>query len=198
VTIASILAAYLLGSIPWGYLLARWRLGADIRQLGSGNIGAANAWRQGGRGLGLAVLLLDAGKGWLAVWLASEASSGSAFWMSLAALAAMVGHVFPVFLRFQGGKAVATFFGCFAFLAPLPTAAAAVLWLISTVITRHTSVGSMLAAGTFPLAIWLISHPGFEPLTASLAAAALVLWRHQENFRRIHNGTEARIRFGNR
>ncbi|MBK5293142.1 MAG: glycerol-3-phosphate 1-O-acyltransferase PlsY [Acidobacteriia bacterium] len=197
-TLLSIIAAYLLGATPWGYLLARWRMGADIRTLGSGNIGAANVWRQGGRGLGLAVLLLDAGKGWAAVWLASYWSGGSPLWMSLAAIAAMLGHAFPVFLRFRGGKAVATFFGCFAFLAPLPTLAIALLWLISAGITRQTSVGSTLSVATFPLALWLISHPTPEPLAAALGAAALVLWRHQDNFRRIKDGTEARIHFGTR
>jgi glycerol-3-phosphate acyltransferase PlsY len=191
-------AAYLLGAIPWGYLLAKWRLGGDIRTMGSGNVGAANAWRQGGRGLGLAVLLLDAGKGTAAVWLAGWASRGSIGWMSVAALAAMAGHVFPVFLDFKGGKAVATFFGCFLWLAPGPTGAAALVWLGGTVVTRHTSVGSCLAVATYPLGLWLMLHREPALVAVSIAAAALILWRHRENFTRIRAGTEARIRFGRR
>jgi len=187
-------AAYLLGAIPWGYLLARWQLGGDIRTMGSGNVGAANVWRQGGRGLGLAVLLLDAGKGTAAVWIAARASGNSLTWMSLAGLAAMAGHVFPVFLGFKGGKAVATFFGCFLWLAPAPTGAAALVWLGGTVLTRHTSVGSCLAVATYPLALWLILHPPGVLVLVSVAAALLILWRHRENFLRIRAGTEARIR----
>ncbi|MBM3810363.1 MAG: glycerol-3-phosphate 1-O-acyltransferase PlsY [Acidimicrobiia bacterium] len=196
--IVSILFAYLLGSVPWGFLLTKWRLGGDIRKMGSGNMGAANVWRQGGRGLGLAVLLLDAGKGTLAVWLTGNWSGESMDWMSAAALAAMLGHVFPVWLKFKGGKAVATFFGCFAWLAPLPALAVTIVWLGGTILTRHTSVGSCLAVGTFPMALWLILHPPAALLMASAASAALILWRHKENFVRIRAGTEVRIRFGSR
>src|SRR5579883_1436384 len=100
--------AYLLGSIPFGYVLVKWRTGADVRAAGSGNIGATNVWRTTSRGAGLATLILDIGKGYLAVWIAGRLTDGNPFWMSTAALAVMSGHAFPVFLRFRGGKAVAS------------------------------------------------------------------------------------------
>src|ERR1043166_9703669 len=102
-------AAYLIGAIPFGYLLVKWKTGADVRASGSGNIGATNVLRTTGRVAGVATLLLDIGKGYLAVWLAERLTSGNVWWTGAAALAVMAGHAFPVFLRFQGGKAVASF-----------------------------------------------------------------------------------------
>src|SRR5579884_75245 len=111
--------AYLLGAIPFGYLLVKWRTGADVRSSGSGNIGATNVLRTTGRAAGIATLLLDIGKGYLAVWLAGHFLQGDVLWMSAAALTVMLGHAYPVFLRFKGGKAVASFVGAFLCLAPL-------------------------------------------------------------------------------
>lgn len=166
--------------------------------MGSGNMGAANVWRTTGRGTGAAVLLLDALKGFLAVWLTGRLLGDSTFWMSLAALAAMLGHVFPVFLGFQGGKAVATLFGCFAWLTPLPTAAAALIWITGTVLSRHSSVGSLLSAVTLPLGIWLILHPPMEMIATSILAAGLIVWRHSGNIGRLRAGTETKISLGKR
>src|ERR1022692_3111113 len=122
IPILVLVVAYLLGAIPFGYLLVKWKTGSDVRSSGSGNIGATNVLRTTGRAAGVATLLLDIGKGYLAVWLAARWTDGSPLWMSVAALAVMVGHVFPVFLKFQGGKAVATFVGAFFCLTPLPLA----------------------------------------------------------------------------
>src|SRR5215831_4045302 len=119
----ALLIAYLLGAIPFGYLLVKWKTGADVRATGSGNIGATNVLRTTGRGAGIATLLLDIGKGFFAVWVADRLTNQSPLWMSLAALAVMAGHAYPVFLKFQGGKAVATFVGAFLYLTPVAMAA---------------------------------------------------------------------------
>src|SRR5579883_1670066 len=111
--------AYLLGAIPFGYLLVKWRTGGDVRASGSGNIGATNVWRTTSRAAGLATLALDIAKGYLAVWIAGRLTAGSAIWMSIAAITVMAGHAYPVFLKFKGGKAVASFVGAFLCLAPL-------------------------------------------------------------------------------
>ena len=121
----AILIAYLLGAIPFGYLLTRFTTGKDVRSEGSGNIGATNVLRTAGRGAGVATLVLDMAKGYAAVWIAGMLTDGSSGWMADAALAVMVGHAFPIFLGFKGGKAVATFFGAFLYLTPIPALAAA-------------------------------------------------------------------------
>src|ERR1700726_424716 len=114
----SVLIAYLLGAIPFGYLLVKWKTGSDVRTSGSGNIGATNVMRTTGRAAGIATLLLDIAKGYGAVWIASRLTGDDAVWMSLSALAVMAGHAFPVFLGFKGGKAVASFVGAFLCLTP--------------------------------------------------------------------------------
>ena len=123
-SLIAIIVAYLVGGIPFGYLLVRWKTGEDVRDKGSGNIGATNVLRTTGRAVAVATLLLDIAKGLFAVWLADKLSGGSPVWMSLAALAVMAGHAFPVFLKFQGGKAVASFIGAFLYLTPIPMLAA--------------------------------------------------------------------------
>ena len=194
-TIALIIA-YLLGSIPCGYLLVRLFKGSDVRGQGSGNIGAANVARTSGWGMGLAVLLLDGMKGWLAAWFAgwmTEPSPYGLAWMALAVFAAMLGHSFPVMLNFQGGKSVATFFGGFLAVSPAAIGAAALVYLGGVLATRHSSVGSLLAVTTFPLGVWMIVHPGPLVVAAAVASAILVVVRHKENLRRIREGTEARL-----
>lgn len=186
----SVLLAYLLGSVPTGFLLVKWTKGADIRNLGSGNIGATNVLRVSGLRAGLAVLLIDAGKAYLAVWLAGVISGQSTAWMSGAAVAVMAGNAYPVFLGFRGGKAVATFLGAFGCLSPAPTAAALAVFLVTAAITRYVSAGSIVAAAAFPLAVWLIQRPAPEVVAASIAAAALILWRHRDNIRRLWAGAE--------
>ena len=193
----ALVVAYLVGGIPFGYLLVRWKTGEDVREKGSGNIGATNVLRTTGRVVALATLLLDIGKGAFAVWLADRLSAGSPVWMSLAALAVMAGHAYPVFLKFQGGKAVASFIGAFLYLTPIPMIAALVIFVIVVAATRQISIGSIVAAGSLPLAVWMIAHPPAAVVLAALVAAVFVIYRHRENIERIRSGTESVFRFGN-
>ncbi len=188
--LAALVSAYILGAIPFGYLLVKWRTGADIRASGSGNIGATNVLRTTGRTAGILTLLLDIGKGALAVWLGGKLTGGDPAWMSAAAVAVMAGHAYPVFLRFRGGKAVASFVGAFLYLTPLPLTAALVVFVGVVAWTRYISLGSILAAGTFPLAVWLILHPPLPVLAAALAGAAFIIYRHRQNISRLREGTE--------
>jgi glycerol-3-phosphate acyltransferase PlsY len=193
----AVVVAYLVGGIPFGYLLVRWRTGEDVREKGSGNIGATNVLRTAGRGIAVATLALDIAKGVFAVWLADRLSDGSALWMSLAALAVMAGHAYPVFLKFHGGKAVASFIGAFLYLTPIPMIAALLVLVIVVAVTRQISMGSIVAAGALPLATWLIEHPPSIVILATLVAAGFVIYRHRENIERIRTGTESVFRFGN-
>src|SRR5258708_5745608 len=147
----SLVIAYLIGSVPFGFLLVKLTTGKDVRSGGSGNIGATNVIRITGRVAAVATLLLDIAKGFLAVWITAQmtASQGSADvveWTAMAALAVMAGHAFPIFLKFDGGKAVASFIGAFLYLAPLPLLAVLIVFLIAVIATRHISAGSVLAA----------------------------------------------------
>lgn len=193
----ALIVAYLVGGIPFGYLLVRWKTGEDVRHKGSGNIGATNVLRTTGPAVGVTTLLLDIAKGAFAVWLADKLAGGSALWMSLAALAVMAGHAFPVFLKFQGGKAVASFIGAFLYLTPIPMACVLVVFVIVVAVTRQISMGSIVAAGTLPLAIWLIEHPPWIVILCALVAAIFIIYRHRANVGRIRSGTENLLRFGN-
>jgi glycerol-3-phosphate acyltransferase PlsY len=192
----ALVAAYLVGGIPFGYLLVRWKTGEDVREKGSGNIGATNVLRTTGRWVAVATLVLDIAKGVFAVWLADKLSGGSPLWMSLAALAVMAGHAFPVFLKFQGGKAVASFIGAFLYLTPIPMIAALLVFIIVVAVTRQISMGSIVAAGSVPLAVWLIEHPPAIVILAALVAAVFLIYRHRGNIERIRSGTENVFRFG--
>ncbi len=182
--------AYLVGSIPFGLLIVRAMTGDDVRETGSGNIGATNVLRTAGRAAGYLTLLLDAAKGWFAVWLAGYLTGGNTLWMSAAALAVLAGHAFPVWLRFSGGKAVASFVGAFAYLTPLPLLAVILLFVFVVAWTRYLSLGSIVAAGLFPVACWMILHPQWPVLIAALGAAALIIVRHKGNIARIQEGEE--------
>jgi len=192
----ALLIAYLVGAVPFGFLLVRWKTGRDVRFLGSGNIGATNVLRTTGRWLGVVTLLLDIGKGCLAVWIAALLTGASPLWMSAAALAVMAGHGFPVFLKFKGGKAVASFVGAFLYLAPLPLAVALVVLVAVVARTRYISLGSITAAALFPLAVWLISRPPWPVLAAAVLGAAFIIWRHWENIARLRAGKENVLSFG--
>lgn len=194
----ALVAAYLIGGIPFGYLIVKWKTGADVRAAGSGNIGATNVLRTTGRAAGIVTLLLDIAKGFAAVWLAGKLTAGSIDWMSAAALAVMAGHAFPIFLKFQGGKAVASFIGAYLYLAPVPLVAVLIVWVATVLYTRYVSLGSILAAGTFPLAVWLFMQPPLSLLGASIASAAFIIYRHRANIARIHNGTEHVLSLGSR
>jgi len=191
-----LVAAYLIGGIPFGYIIVRLKTGRDVRSLGSGNIGATNVLRTTGRAVAVVTLLLDIVKGFAAVWLMAWASDDSPIWMSAAALAVMAGHAFPVFLKFKGGKAVASFIGAFLYLTPLPLLAVLLLFVIVVAATRHISLGSIVAAGTFPLAVWLILHPPAAVVIAALIAGAFIVIRHKANIERIRAGNEYVFRFG--
>jgi glycerol-3-phosphate acyltransferase PlsY len=191
----ALVIAYLIGAIPFGYLLVRISTGKDVRSAGSGNIGATNVLRTTGRAAGVATLLLDVAKGFVAVLIAAKMTDEDPWWMSLAALAVMAGHAFPVFLKFHGGKAVASFIGAFLYLTPLPLAAVLVLFVITVAATKAISAGSVIAAGTFPLGVWLILHPPAPVLISAFVAGAFIVYRHKSNIQRLHAGTENRFSF---
>jgi glycerol-3-phosphate acyltransferase PlsY len=194
----ALLLAYLLGAIPFGYLLVKWKTGADVRTTGSGNIGATNVLRTTGKVVGILTLLMDIAKGYAAVWIAGRLTEGSELWMSAAALAVMAGHAYPVFLKFEGGKAVASFIGAFLRLTPLPMVAALIVFVVVVAWTRHISLGSIVAAGTFPLAVWLILQPSLVVVGAAIIAGGFIIYRHSSNIRRLHAGTEHTLELGAR
>jgi glycerol-3-phosphate acyltransferase PlsY len=198
ITLLVAAVAYLLGAIPFGYLLVKWTTGADVRTGGSGNIGATNVLRTTGRAAGIATLLLDIGKGYLAVWIAGRLSEHDALSMSVAALAVMAGHAYPVFLGFKGGKAVASFVGAFLCLTPLALGAVLVVFVIVVAWTRHISMGSIVGAATFPLAVWLVQKPEVIGVMAGVIAGAFITYKHSSNIRRLHTGTEHVFTFGSR
>lgn len=186
---------YLLGSIPFGFLIVRAAAGADIRQQGSGNIGATNVFRKS-RWAGIGTLLLDGGKGYLAVLIARW-MGGDPAWQAIAALAAILGHVFTVWLRFKGGKGVAT--GCGAYLAICPAAVVTtlVVFVLTVAATRYISLASVLATGAFPLWAYLYGEPSSVLLWGALGASVIIL-KHHQNIRRLFAGTESKFAFGSR
>jgi acyl phosphate:glycerol-3-phosphate acyltransferase len=181
--------AYLLGAIPFGYILVKLTGGGDVRAQGSGNIGATNVLRTSGKLAGFATLLLDIGKGYLAVWLAKRVC-GCTLLMSAAAITVMAGHAYPVFLRFRGGKAVASFVGAFLCLTPWAIAAEVIVFVGVVAWTRHISMGSIAGAATFPLAVWLVQKPEWPALAAAILACAFIIYRHAGNIARLRSGTE--------
>ncbi|MBI1789396.1 MAG: glycerol-3-phosphate 1-O-acyltransferase PlsY [Acidobacteria bacterium] len=196
--VLALAAAYLIGAIPFGYLLVKWTTGRDVRSSGSGNIGATNVLRTTGRAAGVATLLLDIAKGYLAVWLAGRLTAQDVNTMTLAALAVMAGHAFPVFLRFKGGKAVASFTGAYLCLTPLPMFAVLIVLTVTVAATRFISLGSILAAGAFPFAVWLISHPPGIVVAAAAVSGGFIVYRHRENMARLRAGNENVFSFGGR
>jgi glycerol-3-phosphate acyltransferase PlsY len=185
----SILAGYLAGSVPFAFLLAR-RRGIDVRQAGSGNVGAANVLRTTGVGRAIAVMLLDMAKGAVAVVLAHRSNGLSA--AALTGAAAIVGHIYPVWLRFHGGKGIAVAAGVFGVLSPLATAIASVLFVVIVWATRYVSLGSVAATLALPPAAWLTGAPT-AVVGAAAGTAGLILFRHRANLRRLRSGTERRI-----
>ena len=193
-------AAYCLGSIPFGVLLAKLFGGADVRTIGSGNIGATNVARAAGPLAGILTLLLDAAKGAASVWLAARFSNDSAAWITLAGLAALVGHCFPVWLRFRGGKGVATAAGVFAVLCPYALAAALVLFILVFAFWRYVSLASISAAAAMPLLVYLLWAPGHAPplivTFGTLVAALLIIFKHDANIQRLVQGQESKFSLG--
>ena len=185
--------SYLLGSIPFGLLLTRASGRGDIRSIGSGNIGATNVLRTGSKGLAAATLLLDAAKGALAVWLAQR------FWPGFelhAAAGALIGHLYPVWLRFRGGKGVATLLGILIVLLPIAALVYALVWIGLLLLVRISSVAGMAAAASAPVTAAVIGDAGRFPLLLGLAL--LVIWKHRDNVRRLLAGEEPRVGRGGR
>jgi len=193
-------AAYLIGSIPFGILLAKMFGGVDVRKAGSGNIGATNVARVAGPLPGILTLVLDALKGVAAVWLATRFANDNAMWMTLAGLSALIGHCFPVWLRFHGGKGVATAAGMFLALC-WPAALGAIgVFILVVLFSRFVSLGSVSAAAAKPLLIYLLWAPHHAPplivTFGAFAAAMLVVYKHDANIQRLVEGREPRFSFG--
>jgi glycerol-3-phosphate acyltransferase PlsY len=184
----ALLAGYLLGSIPFGLLLARLGGKGDIREIGSGNIGATNVLRTGSKGLAAATLLLDAAKGAAAVLLAQRLWPDA---VNFAAAGAMIGHLYPVWLRFKGGKGVATFLGVLAPLLPVAALVYALVWIGLLIVVRISSVAGMAAAASAPITAAVVNEQALFPML--LGFALLVIWKHQENIRRLAKSEEPRI-----
>jgi glycerol-3-phosphate acyltransferase PlsY len=185
-----ILFGYAMGSVPFAFLVAR-RVGIDVRVAGSGNVGAANVLRTTGTPLGVVVMALDIAKGAAAVFL-THLGAGTVGSMAAAGAAAIVGHIYPVWLKFHGGKGVAVAAGVFAVLAPVAAATSALMFLATVWATRLVSLGSVVATVTLPSAAWLAGAPRAVVMAAT-GGAALILFRHRANLRRIVRGTERRM-----
>jgi glycerol-3-phosphate acyltransferase PlsY len=188
----AVLAAlgYLLGSVPWGLALTRMAGLGDIRGIGSGSIGATNVLRTGRRGLAAATVLLDAGKGTLAVWIGWRAAMHGG--MAVAGLFAVLGHLFPVWLGFKGGKGVATGFGVLIAAVPLAALAAGAVWLAVAWLARMSSVASLTACAAAPVLVALLGGQT-SMIVLATAVAALIYQRHKDNISRLVAGTEPRI-----
>ena len=205
-----IILAYLLGSIPFGYLIVRAKEGGDIRETGSGGTGATNVSRRAGKAAGVLTLLLDALKGaaavliamwWLNATSATDGTNNSNAWLvAAAAIAVMVGHIFPVWLRFRGGKGVATGVGVFLVLMPAVVGMAAFIFVAIVFLTRYVSLASMVAAASIPLLALLkfrfvSADNNFAPLiTSAVLGATLILLAHRKNVVRLIQGQESKFR----
>lgn len=199
------IVAYLLGSIPFGYLLVRLFRGEDVRSTGSGNIGATNVARTGSKGLAVATLALDTIKGMLAVAFAAMMSRSSynyglyglivepARLMSLAALAAVLGHIFPVWLKFKGGKGVATALGVFLVLFPKAVLVSLAIFILVVAATRYVSLGSILGAISFPIAAYFLVTHDWQALLPVIVISGIVVLKHHANIGRLIAGNENRF-----
>jgi glycerol-3-phosphate acyltransferase PlsY len=200
------LVAYLLGSIPFGYILVRLFRKQDVRQIGSGNIGATNVARSGAKGLGIATLVLDVGKGYAAVKIGMDQFHGIMdyldhymkevyFLAAIAAIFAILGHMYPVWLKFKGGKGVATGVGVFLAIAPMAVGIVLLLFIAVVWFSRYVSLGSIVATAAFPLLAWALYHNSKAPVIflAAAIASLLIIAKHHQNIRRLLAGTEHRL-----
>jgi glycerol-3-phosphate acyltransferase PlsY len=187
------LIAYLLGSIPFGYLIVRWQRGIDVRSTGSGSIGATNVMRNLGVLGFVATFLLDAGKGTLAVLLASKMTLENPTLVAAAAFAAVLGHCFPVWLRFRGGKGVATGVGVFIAIAPWQVVLVLGIFAVVVAIWRYISLGSIVATAAFPVLVHLMKHPPIQVVLGAAGAALIIIARHHANIVRLVKGTENKV-----
>jgi glycerol-3-phosphate acyltransferase PlsY len=189
-------AGYLAGSIPFGVLLGRLFAGVDVRTVGSGNIGASNVARAAGKKVGIVVLLLDALKAVLPMLATRAILAGDPdanTWATLVGLAAFLGHVYPVWLGFKGGKGVATALGVFAVLAPLPTVLAVAAFGVAFAVTRVPAVGSLVGTAVCTAGVFAIHGARSVVSYAALVVAALVVWRHRSNLARLRKGAEYKV-----
>lgn len=186
--LGALLFGYLLGSIPFGLIFTRMAGLGDVRKIGSGNIGATNVLRTGRKGLAAATLLCDALKGTAAVLIAAQWGPQFA---TVAALGAFLGHLFPVWLRFKGGKGVATFIGVMIGLKPLAALIFVLLWLGVAFASKYSSLSALIASAATPIALWLLDEPGMAGVAVILVA--LLWWKHSQNISRLLAGTEGKI-----
>ena len=193
-------ASYLLGSIPFGLILAKLFAGSDIRKSGSGNIGATNVARVVGPAAGILTLLLDVAKGAAAVWLAGRFSEQNSTALMLAGVFALLGHCFPVWLGFNGGKGVAAALGVFLMLSPMAALSALLVFILVSLAWRYVSLGSVSAAAAMPLLMYFLWAPGHAPPLVvdfgTLFASALIISKHDANLQRLVDGTEPKFSFG--
>lgn len=191
--------AYLLGSIPFGLIVARLFGAGDVRRSGSGNIGATNVARTAGTFAGVLTLLLDAAKGAVPVWAAARYTHANSLWMMLAGFAALLGHAFPVWLKFKGGKGVATAAGVFAVLSPEAFLGGVMVFLLVAMLWKYVSLASISAAAAMPLLVYFLWAPRHAPPYAitfgTLVIAILVAFKHDANIQRLIEGTEPRFSF---
>jgi len=179
---------YVFGSIPFGVILTRLGGAGDVRSIGSGNIGATNVLRTGRKGLAAGTLLLDMAKGFVAVWIAASVSPSD---VMIAGAGAILGHLYPIWLKFRGGKGVATYMGVALALDWRIGAMYAALWIGVIAVSRISSLGGLVAAICVPISAWVLGHPEWVPLLSALTL--LILWRHKENIARLVKGQEPRI-----
>lgn len=193
------IAAYFLGSLPFGLLIVKVTAGTDIREKGSGNIGAANVARNAGAFAGALTLLFDAAKGYFAVWLAGYFTHGNIRWMAIAAVAAVIGHMFPIWLNFRGGKGVATGLGVILPICWEAAAAGIVLWLLVVVFWRYSSLGSIVAAAAMPVFVYFLYAPRHAPpdivTVSTTLIAVLTIIKHRSNIERLIAGKESKLKF---
>ncbi len=204
-----LVVAYLLGSIPFSFLVVKLMTGGDLRQIGSHNVGATNVTRAFGKLPGAIALVLDMAKGYAAVAIAKWVTASPAwplpvgvdasplhsraFWISLCALIAVLAHMFPVWLRFHGGKGVATATGAFLALDPLAVAGAAIVFLIVLVSTRFVSLASIVGAASIPIFLRFLAHAPFWTIVISIAIAIAIILKHHSNIARLTQGSERRM-----
>ncbi|MBZ0190889.1 MAG: glycerol-3-phosphate 1-O-acyltransferase PlsY [Candidatus Kuenenia stuttgartiensis] len=199
INIISPVISYFIGSIPFGFIIARVAKGIDIREAGSGNPGATNVWRVMGKKYGILVFILDMMKGFLPVLIFDYVTSGQSrsLYAILCGTGVILGHTFPVFLGFKGGKAAATGCGVFLWLAPLPLFISVAAWLLTTFISRYVSLGSMVSTVVLVISIILLNNEpfgsGLSLTLFSIFISLFLIFRHKSNIKRIINGTENKI-----
>ncbi|MDR2008301.1 MAG: glycerol-3-phosphate 1-O-acyltransferase PlsY [Alphaproteobacteria bacterium] len=187
-----IVMSYVLGSLPYGYILVKMFKGVDIRTVGSGNIGTTNVLRAGYRGLAFLTLLLDSFKGAIAILLTRHYFNLDEDYVAIAGLVAILGHMYPIWLKFKGGKGVATFFGTILAFDPLLFLICGFVWLLIAIPTRYSSLAAIVSVIVFPVAAYFLDEPLFY---VSIAIAVLIIYKHRENIKRLLQGKESKIKF---